>query len=152
AWVRAQDPPPPALRQTTRTAPNPSLATAKPGASDKPLPINLPTALQLAGVEPLDIRLASERIRAASAQLERANVLWLPTIFIGGDYPRPDGKIKAGAGNVAGTSKSGLMAGAGPSAVFAITDAMFEPLAARQVLRARQADLQTAANDSLLAV
>jgi outer membrane protein TolC len=116
------------------------------------LPINLPTALQLAGVEPLDIRLASERIRAASAQLDRANVLWLPTVYIGGDYSRHDGQIQDVAGNVAGTSKSGLMAGAGPSAVFAITDAMFEPLAARQVLRARQADLQTAANDSLLAV
>jgi outer membrane protein TolC len=44
------------------------------------------------------------------------------------------------------------MAGAGPFAVFAVTDAIFSPLAARQVLRAREATLQTARNDTLLAV
>jgi len=44
------------------------------------------------------------------------------------------------------------MVGAGPSAVFAITDAIFAPLVERQVVRARDAGLQTARNDSLLAV
>src|SRR5208282_4107983 len=33
---------------------------------------------------------------------------------------------------------------------FAMTDALFAPLAARQVLRARQIDVQTARNDALL--
>src|SRR5262249_8157756 len=37
-------------------------------------------------------------------------------------------------------------------AVFAVTDALFAPLAERQVVRAREAALQTARNDSLLAV
>src|SRR5438094_9942109 len=69
--------PSPTLRQVTQTAPNPTLATAKPLATDTPLPINLPTALQLANAAPLDIALASERIAAAAAQLERANVLRL---------------------------------------------------------------------------
>jgi outer membrane protein TolC len=116
------------------------------------MPINLPTALQLAGSAPIDIAVASERIRAAAAQLDRADVLWLPTVFLGVDYYRHDGQIQETAGPVSGVSRSSFMAGAGPSAVFAITDALFEPLAARQVLRARQADLQTASNDSLLAV
>jgi outer membrane protein TolC len=44
------------------------------------------------------------------------------------------------------------MVGAGPYAVFAISDATFEPLAARQNVRAQNAALQTAQNDSLLAV
>jgi outer membrane protein TolC len=124
----------------------PALAPA-----DRPLPINLPTALQLAGVRPVDIDLAAERIRAAAAQLERADVLWLPTIYVGGDYFRHDGQIQDVAGNIIGTSKGTLMVGAGPSAVFAISDALFQPLAARQELRAREAALQTARNDSLLA-
>src|SRR5438132_4467574 len=48
--LQAQDPvPPPALRQLSQPAPNPSLPAPKPAASDQPLPINLPTALQLAG-------------------------------------------------------------------------------------------------------
>jgi len=44
------------------------------------------------------------------------------------------------------------MLGAGPSAVFAVSDAIFGPLAARQVLRARQSMLLATRNDSLLAV
>ncbi|HJZ53695.1 MAG TPA: hypothetical protein VKE74_01980, partial [Gemmataceae bacterium] len=48
------------------------------GEQGKPLPINLPTALTLTGTSPLDVQLAGERLRTASAQLDRANVLWLP--------------------------------------------------------------------------
>jgi outer membrane protein TolC len=116
------------------------------------LPINLATALSLAGVRPLDVALASERVRVAAAQLDRARVLWLPTIYVGTDYFRHDGQLQDVAGNVFGTSKSGFMIGAGPSAVFALSDALLAPLAARQDLRARQALVQAARNDSLLAV
>jgi outer membrane protein TolC len=123
-----------------------------PCNDDKPLPINLPTALSLAGVRPLDIALASERVRVAAAQLQRANALWLPTIYLGVDYYRHDGQLQDVAGNVFGTSKDGFMVGCGPSAVFAISDAIFAPLAARQHVRARQALVQSAQNDSLLAV
>jgi outer membrane protein TolC len=106
----------------------------------------------LAGVRPIDIGLASERIRLAAAQLDRAQVLWLPTVYLGVDYYRHDGQIQSVEGNVFGTSKSSFMVGAGPVAVFAITDAIFAPLAERQVVRSREAALQTARNDSLLAV
>jgi outer membrane protein TolC len=123
-----------------------------PAACDKPLPINLAAALQLAGARPIDIALAAERIRVAAAQLERADVLWLPTLLVGGDYFRHDGQIQDVAGNVFGTSKGALLVGAAPIAVFAVTDALFAPLAARQDVRARQAALQTARNDTLLAV
>jgi outer membrane protein TolC len=88
----------------------------------------------------------------AVAQLNRAQVLWLPTIYLGADYFRHDGEIQSVQGDVFGTSKSGFMAGCGPSAVFAITDAIFEPLAARQVVRSREATLQAARNDSMLGV
>jgi outer membrane protein TolC len=108
--------------------------------------------LQLAGVRPIDVQLASQRIQVAAAALERANVLWLPTILLGIDYYRHDGQIQSVEGNVFGTSKSSFQLGAAPIAVFAITDALFAPLAERQVVRARQASLQTARNDSLLAV
>jgi outer membrane protein TolC len=108
--------------------------------------------LQLAGVRPIDIALASERIRFAAAQLDRAQVLWLPTVYLGVDYFRHDGQIQDVAGNVFGTSKSAFMLGAAPFAVFALSDAIFAPLAERQVVRAREAGLQIARNDSLLAV
>jgi outer membrane protein TolC len=130
----------------------PVLAPAAIPSQKPPYPINLPTAMQLAGAQPLDIALAQERIRIAAAQLARAHVLWLPTIYSGIDYFRHDGRIQDVAGKITDTSKSTFMAGAGPYAVFAISDAIFGPLAARQELRAREAALQTAQNDTLLAV
>jgi outer membrane protein TolC len=133
-------------------APPVSLSPPPPAESDKPLPINLPTALRLANVAPVEIALAAQRIRVAVAVLQRAEVLWLPTLYTGVDYFRHDGQIQDVAGNIFGTSKGALIVGTGPTAVFAVSDAIFGPLVERQVVRARQAELQTARNDSLGAV
>jgi len=134
-------------------------APASPGAKAPALPagqqafpINLPTALQLANAQAIDIAIASQRIEVAAAQLERAQKLWLPTIYLGTDYYRHDGQIQETPGTVFGTSRTSFMVGAGPSAVFAVSDAIFEPLSARQVVRAREAAFQTANNDTMLAV
>jgi outer membrane protein TolC len=116
------------------------------------LPINLPTALQLANTQAIDVAVASERIQVAAAQLQRARALWLPTILWGTDYFRHDGRIQDVAGNNIDTSKSSFLFGAGPYAVFALTDAFFEPLAARQVARSREAAFQAANNDTMLVV
>jgi outer membrane protein TolC len=128
----------------------PNVEPAPPG--ERPLPINLPTALQLAGANPLDIALATQRLRIANAELQRANVLWLPTIYFGGDYFRHDGRLQDVTGNVFDTNKSAFMVGATPNVVFAVTDAIYAPLSARQVVRSRQADVQAARNDALLSV
>jgi outer membrane protein TolC len=116
------------------------------------LPINLPTALQIANVQSLDVAIASERIRVAVAQLDRAKVLWVPTLLLGGDYFRHDGQNQDAPGNIIDTSKTSVLAGAGPSMVFAISDAIFEPLAARRVVESRNATLQATTNDTMLAV
>ncbi len=126
------------------------LPQAKP--EDHPLPINLPTALALAQARPLDISLAGQRLEQAMAQEQRARTLWLPNVLMGVDYTRHDGQLQDVAGNVFGTSKQAFMAGAGPVAVFALADALYAPLAARQETTARQASVQTAQNDATLAV
>ncbi len=118
----------------------------------RPLPINLPTALQLANAQALDIQLASERIRLAFVELQRARTLWLPTLYLGTDYYRHDGQLQSIEGRVFNASKSNFQVGAGPSMVFALSDALLSPLVQRQVLRAQEATLQTAQNDTLLAV
>src|SRR5437764_489564 len=59
-------------------------------ADDRPLPINLPSALKLANVQAVDIAAAAERVQVAAALLEQAQVLWLPTVTFGGDYNRHD--------------------------------------------------------------
>jgi outer membrane protein TolC len=114
----------------------------------KPLPINLATALRLMNVRSWDIAIAAEGVRAASAVLEGANALWLPTLIAGVDYQHHDGPIQNTDGSTTNTSRSGLMVGGAPSAVFSISDAIFEPLWARQVDQARRQQLQAATNDT----
>jgi outer membrane protein TolC len=130
-----------------------ALPAVPPAATQgKPLPIDLPTALALTDATPLDVQIAGERLRAATAAFDRARVMWLPDINSGIDYFRHDGQIQQVAGQVFTTSKSSLFFGAGPTAVFAASDAYFGPLAAKQVLRARAADAQAVRNDTTLAV
>jgi outer membrane protein TolC len=116
------------------------------------LPINLPAALQLAGVRPIDIAVADQRTRIAAAELDRANLFWIPNVYLGVDYQRHDGQIQDVAGRVFTTGRSSVFLGAGPVLSVAVTDAIYGPLAARQVLRAARANEQTAANDTMLAV
>lgn len=148
-WLPAhgQEPAPPPKTAKLGLPTVPSAETA--GTA---LPINLPTALKLADARPIDVAVASQRIEAAAAQLERAKLLWLPSVYLGADYFRHDGQLQDIAGKVFTTSRSSVMVGAGPTAVFAVSDAVYAPLAARQVVRARQADLQAAQNDNLLFV
>jgi len=120
--------------------------------SEKTLPINLAAALQLANARSVDVAVAGERVRLAAAQYERAHVLWLPTIQFGVDYYRHDGRIQDTPGNILDSSKSSFMAGAAPNAVFALSDAIFAPLAARQVVQSRRSSLQAATNDTALSV
>lgn len=120
---------------------------------DKPLPINLATALRLADARPLVIAAAQAGVVVASGQLERAAYLWLPTANLGAGYIRHDGGDQSTiTGNLTTVSRNYFIGGGGLNVEFATTDAIFAPLASRQVLRARQIDVQTAKNDALFAV
>jgi outer membrane protein TolC len=122
---------------------------AEPG--EEVLPINLPSALRLANAQAWDIAIAVQQWRIASAQLQGANVLWVPSIIGGVDYVHHDGPFQkyVANGDVSDTSFSSLYPGMAPLAVFASTDAIFMPLAQRQVTRAQRANVQTATNDTL---
>jgi hypothetical protein len=52
------------------------------------MPVNLATALQLAGVRPLDIAAATVQIEQALALQLQAKVLWIPSVN-GGDELGP---------------------------------------------------------------
>jgi outer membrane protein TolC len=129
----------------------PPLPPPQPEASDKPLPINLATALRLADARPIVIAAAQASVQVAAEQLAYTQVEWLPSLNVGTGYYRHDGATQGQSGNFYINSKDQFLAGAGLTARFAMTDALFAPLAARQVLRARQIDVQTARNDALLA-
>lgn len=121
-------------------------------ASAEIFPLDLPTALQLAEGQNLQIRFARERILAAQAQYDRANVLWLPTMTVGPRWMRHDGQIQDTRGEVITVSRSSLFAGGGATIAVGTSEAYFAPLAARQMVVARQAGSQAVTNSTLLEV
>lgn len=116
------------------------------------LPINLATALQLASARPIDVMVAAKQIELATIQYERTRLAWIPNISFGGDYLRHDGSIQNFQGTVLKSNRGSLMGGLGANAVFALTDAIFAPLAASRDLEARQANAQAVTNDVTLSV
>jgi outer membrane protein TolC len=129
----------------------PAAASALAGAG-KPLPINLPTALRLGDARAIDVQVASEKIRLATAQLQQARVLWVPTMLMGTEYFRHDGNIQNIDGSVLNNSHASMTLGASPILIVTTTDALFAPLAQRQVLKSQQAFQKAAQNDTMLAV
>jgi outer membrane protein TolC len=142
------------LSAQERPNPLPAVPATQPG--ERPLPIHLLSALHLANVQAMDVAIAAERIKVALAVLEQAKVLWLPTVTVGGDYYRHDGQFQDTAGNVSGNSRTAIMFGAGTgigqAAILNVNEAIFAPLVARQQVKSREADLQAASNNTLVAV
>jgi outer membrane protein TolC len=139
----------PALNENPQA---PAVPPAAPAATDRPLPINLATALCLSNARPLVIAFAQNSVELAVAQLQHAKVLWLPNLNTGIDYYRHDGYDQTTQGPVILVSKSYFAAGAGATLDLGITDAIFLPLAARQELSSREFDVETARNDALATV
>ncbi len=128
-------------------------AAPAPDETDRPLPINLATALRLADARPLVIEAARAAIETEYGLYEQARVLWLPSIYLGMDYQRHDAAQQDALNGlpILGT-RNQFLVGGGAQAVFALTDAIYAPLAERQLLRARNLEVQTAKNDALLSV
>ncbi len=149
-------PPPSATAESAAKADGVDLGKPLAEPELQVLPIDLATALQLSGSRPIDVQLAQEGVRGASASLLQARALWLPTITIGGDYYRHDGDLQDSSGVIVNDSHSSLMfglgSGIGTSAILSPNDAIFASLAARQTLSARRSEVQAATNDSMLAV
>ena len=129
------------------------------------MPIDLPTALRLANADNLQVALAREQIRQALAGLEAARVLWLPSIRGGVSYNRHEGAIQAVDGTQFNTSRGAFYSGLGSGidgagtpivpgvyANFHLTDALFQPLAARQFAEAKRRAAAAATNYALLSV
>lgn len=132
-------------------------------------PIDLATALRLAGANNLQIALATERVRQAQARLQGANALWLPNIDAGVGYNRHQGQIQDTRGEILDVRRSSLFVGGGPNVGpaslnggnngparlflgLSLADAIFAPLAERQIVQGANAAQAATFNDTLLAV
>jgi outer membrane protein TolC len=154
--------------QAVHPAPAPVPPDAQPAPPAAPAaeePIDLGVALRLAGVNNPTINLARERIREALAGQLGARALLLPSVTVGTNYHYHTGALQAGSGLIRDPNAQSLYLGFGAQAVgsqsvtipgvrlFAhLGDAAYEPLAARQQVRARQSEAQAVQNEILLDV
>jgi outer membrane protein TolC len=128
-----------------------SLKPAPFAPTDLRFPINLAAALRLSDARPLIVAAAQARVWIAEAELTKAKVIWIPALNLAFDYLRHDGGgPDFNKGIMTAVSTNFFYGGLGLWGVISTTDAIYEPLATRQVLNSRQWDIQTAKNDALL--
>lgn len=139
--------------------------------SDFVEPIDWLTVIRLSSERDLDIGIARERMGMALAELQEARTLLLPSLYLGPNWIRHDGQAQLVDGSVMPISKSSLFLGGtasagqgvsgpvpagGPAQVGGMTsiirfsDAIFEPMAKRQLLEARRAGIMVAEQNALL--
>lgn len=123
------------------------LATNAPA----PHPIDLATALRLAGAQNVDVQLARERLREAQATHAAAMYQFFPWISPGLAYRRHDGNIQDVAGNIFDTSKQQYTLGANLQARLEIGDTWYKALAAKQLVNAADHAVEAQRQESILA-
>jgi outer membrane protein TolC len=135
----------------------------EPGSSNSP--IDLPSALRLAGADNPTIAIAEEAVRASEADLLRARTLLLPDLSAGLNYNYHDGTLESAAGIIRNLNRQALYLGAGAGAVGAgtvgfpgvrvtaqLADAVYAPQAARQRVTSRRFDAVATRHNLLLEV
>ncbi len=119
--------------------------------TDLQFPISLAAALRLADARPLIVAAAQASVWMAEADLTQARVLFIPMLNAAADYLRHDGGgPDFNKGIMTAPSVNFFYAGLGLWGFLNSTDAIFEPLVARQNLNARHWDVQTSKNDAVL--
>jgi outer membrane protein TolC len=123
-----------------------------PDAQPPTYPIDLPTALRLAGAQNLDVQIARQALREAEANRERAVEQFFPWLAVGAVYHRRDGFAQAvPAGTVSDTHYQSYAPGGTVAAQVVLGDAIYDALAAKQLVRASEQQLEAQRHDSVLA-
>ncbi len=126
-------------------------------------PINLPSALACISSQHPVVEYARWRVQESYAQLDRAKVMWLPSIQTGANYRRRDGNYQAVDGSIVDVNLNSLNFGLGAGAVaagsptrpglvaqFHLADAIFLPEAAKKNAWARGHAANATVNQQLL--
>ena len=113
--------------------------------------IDLPTALQLAGAQNLDIQIARQRLAEAKAQNESATWQFFPWISPGFTYRRHDNLVQNVEGKIIDAHKQSYSVGPTINAQLDLGDAIYKKLAARQLVHAAEHALESQQQDAILA-
>jgi outer membrane protein TolC len=128
-------------------------------------PIDLPTALERAGVANPVIGLAEQAVLGGLARQLQAQALLLPSLTVGADYDDHNGALQSSFGAIRKVNRQSAYVGLGTRVFAAETvtipgvrlfahlgDAWFEPQVARRVVAERQFEAVATRNDVLLDV
>jgi outer membrane protein TolC len=128
-------------------------------------PIDLPTALQLAGAQNPVILLGQQRVVEAVALRQLAAAQFLPTINLGSSVDSHWGVLQQSTGNILSVRRESVFVGAGANAVAAgtvnipgvlwtlnVSDSIFNYLVNRQEVDRREFANQATRQDVLLSV
>ena len=107
-------------------------------------PIDLPTTLRLADAQNLDVQIARERVKEAQANRTSAIEQFFPWLAPGIAYHRRDGVAQASPSGIIGNADyQSYSPGAALTAQMALGDAIYNSLAAKQLVRASDQGLET---------
>ena len=128
-------------------------------------PIDLPTALRLAGVANPEIQIARQRVVEAVALRQLAAAQFLPTINLGGDFDHHLGPLQQSNGTILKVDRDSLYVGLGAAAVSSgtvmvpgvvwsanVSDVWYGALVSRQLVRQRGFESEAIRNAMLLQV
>ena len=128
-------------------------------------PIDLNTALRLAGVQNPELNIARARVTEAIALRQLAAAQYLPSINYGLNYDTHTGTLQQSNGNILTVNRSALYVGAGANAVAAgsvnipgvvlsgnVAVVVYGNLVAKQLVRARQFENLAVRNQVFLQV
>lgn len=104
------------------------------------LPLDLPSVLGMVGGQHPAVGFAQWRVQEAYAQLDQAEVLWLPSLQAGFSFHRHDGNYQASNGQIVDVNRNSFQVGLGAGGVgagttprpgivaqFHLADAIFQP-------------------------
>ncbi len=124
------------------------------------VPIDLPSALRLAGLQNASLVVAYQRTLAANAAIQLAAARFLPNLNGGTNFDGHSGVLQQASGNILNVHRDSLYVGAGAGAVAAgtvgipgvqfnlnVSDSIYTYLAARPGRAAAAAARQAATND-----
>ena len=115
-------------------------------------PLDLPTTLRLAGARNLDIQIAREQLNEAEARRQSAVEQFFPWVAPGVGYHRRDGVAQASpSGVISDAHYQSYSPGATLTAQLALGDAIYNSLAAKQLVQASTQGLEAQRLDTLLA-
>jgi len=133
------------------TPPTGQAGPAPANGTNQVYPIDLPTALRLAGAQNLDVQIARERLNEAQAASLSAMEQFFPWLAPGITYHRRDGVAQAvPSGIISDAHFQSYSPGVSLSAQWVLGDALYNSLAAKQIVRASDQALAAQRQDSAL--